>query len=98
MSKHTPGPWLIDELAETQEPDFYGAPGDPNGYHAISTAGWRMTGFIGDANAKLIAAVPELLEALQMLVQYSDFSNEAEHADFSRQLEKSRAVIAKATT
>jgi len=56
---------------------------------------WFQT--LDNPNAKLIAAAPELLEALQMLVQYSDFSNEAEHADFSRQLVKSRAVIAKAT-
>lgn len=38
MSAHTPAPWLIDDNAHKQEPGFYGAPGDPDGYHAISAA------------------------------------------------------------
>lgn len=101
--KHTPGPWLIDEGAEMQEPGFYGAPGDPNGYHAISADGWRVTGFIGEANAKLIAAAPELLEALRKaefrlakLVALNDEEPGIASPDDAAALEQVRAAVAKA--
>ncbi len=51
MSKHTPGPWYIqDDLIRGD----YGYVADING------------GLINEANARLIAAAPELLAALQI--------------------------------
>ncbi|MFE1817071.1 hypothetical protein [Metapseudomonas otitidis] len=67
MSKHTPGPWKI------------GTPG-PNGCYTVGTQGGLMTAMIAhsicepdqvetaNANARLIAAAPCLLEALQICV------------------------------
>ena len=99
-AKHTPGPWFIDHsMKRFAEP----------GHIAISAAnhavlaqvvvrmddededsGWLL------ANAHLIAAAPELLEALQRL------SDQCERLRLSGQKEtdaerKARAAIAKAT-
>lgn len=77
MSKHTPGPWKITSLARNGvinhrvhfpgTAEFTGTcvatvePEDDNGAAAR----------VADANAKLIAAAPDLLEALQtLLAQY----------------------------
>ena len=54
MSGHTPGPWVVDEYGDVQA----------NGEDVA-----RIAGFYGDdtncANARLIAAAPYLLAALQ---------------------------------
>jgi hypothetical protein len=101
---HTPAPWILDpqDVIDTQDPGFFGQPGDPEGYHMVSTENWRVTGFIGDANAKLIAAAPELLAALQGLfagqfiesgaTDGSEWGNE-----LAQRLVVCRAAIAKAT-
>ena len=82
MSKHTPGPWRI------------GTP-PPNGEQTIGTQHGLMvavvttgSGVPTKANARLIAAAPELLEALQEIVNA---------ADGDAGLKKARAAIAKAT-
>jgi hypothetical protein len=66
MSKHTPGPWVLDEDAFLMGPGFYGVPRDGHdSYHSVRIPGVAdMTGFCGNANARLIAAAPELLDAL----------------------------------
>ena len=63
---HTPGPWVLDADAFLMEPGFYGVPRDGHdSYHSVRIPGVTdMTGFCGDANARLIAAAPALLEAL----------------------------------
>lgn len=99
-NKYTPGPWIIDpaEVAEKQDPGFFGYPGDPEGYHMISTDAWRLTGHIGDANAKLIAAAPELLEALKRLLGSTNTGNADEHDEGCRcVIHEARAAIAKAS-
>lgn len=85
--KHTPGPWRV------------GAPPDKvctnyGGEADIAKGGWgkvivtcKRSSWMGEgegfANAQLIAAAPELLEALKELADYhsadltSDFGNEA---------------------
>ena len=86
MSKHTPGPWAI----------YVNAPSDivirkmsKDGYELCSIA--RVSS--GYANARLIAAAPELLEALQKIAgnTYDEWTNGAEAARIAR------AAIAKAT-
>ena len=52
--KHTPGPWSIN-----------GNKIDGNGYHIVSVNSHRTSE--GEANARLIAAAPELLEALILI-------------------------------
>lgn len=91
MSNHTPGPWLIDGRVIRSK---FG------GQICMFSTWISQTANETDGNARLIAAAPELLEALQ---QYGiDFTNEeAARAEFGdRQVDRElmrRAAIAKAT-
>ena len=60
MSKHTPGPWTVVSEGMVS-PKVVGA----NGFGICHTT-YAPTG--AEANARLIAAAPELLEALRMFV------------------------------
>ena len=86
MSKHTPGPWAI----------YVNAPSDivirkmsKDGYELCSIA--RVSS--GYANARLIAAAPELLEALTDCVEHMHWTQPQGEAA----LKKAKAAIAKAT-
>jgi hypothetical protein len=69
MSSYTPGPWR--EYA----PDIQDVGVDKN-YRTIAAgceylkvqSGFAITGFVSPADARLIAAAPDLLEALQSLL------------------------------
>ena len=84
MSKHTPGPWVV------------GTPG-PNGCYTVGTAQGLMTAVIAEslhdnpevasADASLVSAAPELLEALMLAVE------DEPNACFA---DTARAAIAKA--
>ena len=105
MSKHTPGPWTCQKSP---------APHDGQHDFAIHAAkakvlaeafGRDCHGNIinAEANAKLIAAAPELLEALEHLVDQSDKQNWAIRLggslhpfDVKGAVQKARAAIAKA--
>ena len=98
---HTPGPWSADVHVPRGSAD----------------AEWRIHGgrelvaIVNDdeyteANARLIAAAPEMLEALQHFVWWTDTYaehpwflalNEAERAEFQAGYDKASATIAKAT-
>ena len=61
MNKHTPGPWI-----HTEDDDNYHAVTAGCGYHVNSDDdGFEIAGCISKANAHLIAAAPDLLEALE---------------------------------
>lgn len=70
MSKHTPGPWIIGERVKTARIDNARMirPFDHCNYEYGATA------IIGtsEADANLIAAAPELLEALVALLDVSE--------------------------
>ena len=93
MTKHTPGPWLFDEESGAITTHKRIA----KGIARIVTVrlGWAEP-FESEqiANARLIAAAPELLEALQLCRQhmYEHASDTPDNA-----FEKMCAVIAKAT-
>lgn len=88
MSKHTPGPWSVDEphqvfassvgeyVAITKVEDFETIPKDQC-----------------EANARLIAAAPELLEALLQIIQDAKSPEVGAYLN----LKLARAAIAKAT-
>lgn len=91
-TKHTPGPWTASPHSKHK--------------HSISAAGWsefakvvtRMQGNDNDsieglANASLIAAAPELLDAMQSAVVAMEA---LEHPPGWGALAKARAAIAKA--
>ncbi len=73
-AKHTPGPWQF-EIGQFNRPDddYGGCPGSIKG--GSESDGWFVA-TIEDApealaNARLIEAAPELLEALQALVTFA---------------------------
>ncbi len=87
--KHTPGPWELD-------PRFPGDVQSVNPKYEIATA-WREGRHRGPpssegvANALLIAAAPDLLEACRLLI-----GADGEGMLFSERVNKARHAIAKA--
>ena len=91
-TKHTPGPWktrkgFFSDAVEIYKPKHLMKPFIPTEIAII-----RSEGPEGEANARLISAAPELLEALQAFVKYADDVN-----DDSPEFDRARAAIAKAT-
>lgn len=86
MSKHTPGPWI-----HHPEDNIITTKGDCKLIECQARS-LHVSTSERDANARLIAAAPELLEVLvDVMFRHVPFSNKAEYA------EKARAAIAKAT-
>ena len=94
--KHTPGPWVFNESI----PRTVTAPKE--GYitrHICDMDASTMSALEQNANARLIAAAPELLDALVDLLPLAEFGAAEQsppYADDSL-LESARAAIAKAT-
>ena len=92
-TKHTPGPW---EKADGTDGITRGIRGW-HGPEMVNVINWngisRATSVTGQANARLIAAAPDLLEALQWVVLRTE---EGGYPD-GKCLEEARAAIAKAT-
>lgn len=83
---HTPGPWATyrDQLSV----------GETHGHSGICEV-WERHGGQGFENARLIAAAPELLRALDdLLIAYCDPGNQG--SDHDDKVEAARAAIAKA--
>ena len=96
MSKHTPGPWRLNENNNWKTNPF-SVTVRKFGVHSTTIANipTRMTVPPQEqqANARLIAAAPDLLEALQTLPQGPLYTDE----DWTRWIETARAAIDKAT-
>lgn len=86
MSGHTPGPWQV--VAELRDTDEIICDMLNNGYVAI-TQGQKLANWRDDA--ALIAAAPDLLEALEDWLHFLAADDVAEP-----DLAKARAAIAKA--
>lgn len=86
-TSHTPGPWLTRESAT--HVTVTNARGD-----AVFNDDKRIPGVIADA--RLIAAAPELLEALCKLVEIEDGTGMAV-IGWTEAMETASAAIAKAT-
>ena len=84
-TKHTKGEWIVKSNSELCWVE--------SKTHHIATVS-----FGNEANAKLIAAAPELLEALQMAVNILECKN-GYHKKFDnpRSIEEMKSAIAKAT-
>jgi hypothetical protein len=91
MDKHTPGPWEalhIDHRWHIRTADWINGPlGGPMGKAAIADL---YEGDADSANARLIAAAPELLEALAQIVDAYDYKG------IGVTLPKSSLVLARA--
>ena len=86
MTAHTPGPWKVVAIDWSSD----------TGWARFEVEGIRVTGM---ADARPIAAAPELLEALQKLVSAATLSA-AQGVPFvtdSPGIVRARAAIAKAT-
>lgn len=100
MNKHTPGPWEVADLphsivVRTESPNKtrYGA----SRYAAIGGFDRSDPDQLDEAlaNARLIAAAPDLLESLKWLT--ACVKRPGPHMDPGAALEKADAAIAKAT-
>jgi hypothetical protein len=85
MTQHTPGPWAVGRKFST----FWIITG-----YGKDVASVKLSRFVdnstNEANARLIAAAPDLLECLQHAVNWFDQLNSNDYARY-------RAAIAKAT-
>lgn len=110
MSRHTPGPWEINNLSsicsavgaesgDGCEADQYDCWQIAECGTGMTLVGGQMTslGFdVVKANASLIAAAPDLLEALESMVEYVDFMHSIGHLQRPVQCSEACAAIAKA--
>ena len=78
-STHTPGPWRTGDMFQTVF-------GPPNGQPAPYVVAQRIR---NRADARLIAAAPALLEALEKML--GDFST---YGDLETEAKKARAAVA----
>ena len=84
MSGHTPGPWTIQGA-------FIGT--DDAHIAQVKGEGRGVTSQRAEANSMLIAAAPDLLAALKVLLPLAASS----YGALSKDLNQARAAIAKAT-
>ena len=98
--KGTPGPWQLSSESPTIIKQDMSLIGLPDGGVLIGSAcGHKSSGFYPTndqaiANARLIAAAPELLSSLEFAVK---LLNVLPHVGGTSQIEHMRSVIAKAT-
>ena len=91
-TKHTPGPWILHPTAHHPAVRSIGTP--DTGPRRICTVGTMNGNPVDKANARLIAAAPELLEALQNIIESVDKGNAAILCPLAA---AARSAIAKAT-
>lgn len=101
QTKHTPGPWVIGGslISNGRVPVakvLHNGNGNPSKASDYDRDAPRWLGG-ADANARLIAAAPELLAALEALVGEADLGEVDLDDDDRAKLEQARAAIAKAT-
>ncbi|WP_445394246.1 hypothetical protein [Stenotrophomonas maltophilia] len=92
MSKHTPGPWQLAEKYNCKDVRAVDGPyvADCNASAAID---WRTK----EANARLIAAAPDLLAVARLVDDVADRIGHEPDSAFGQLGGAARAAIAKAT-
>ena len=83
---HAPGPWVVESFI-----DSYEAVAEES---LVTIAAVRRFSGREDANARLIAAAPELLAACKSMIEWDD--REHEHPQRQAAYRNARAAIAKA--
>ena len=97
MNSHTPGPWTVHwGMAQGGEGHFIMDSRDLQQFSHIATVTFHDDENDTKANARLIAAAPELLEACQMLVALEDSGAHDADTRWKRARRDMRAAIAKA--
>ena len=102
MSEHTPGPWKPHPEGCTIMPPYNRVatywPKD-GAYQIVADCSHHVTGTPiteGEANARLIAAAPDLLAALIRMEEAERKQTNGEEYDFSNAILEARAAIFKA--
>ena len=88
---HTPGPWAIEDCTPGESTGLRFAINSKNNVIARTTDGWKEA----QANARLIASAPELLEMCKLLEECMETIDGKDGYDASYELAKVRAVLAK---
>lgn len=88
-AKHSPGPWEAVDSLTVRGPFEAGNP-EKAGFMIASLPAYRSTG-----DAKLIAAAPELLEALRKLITISDEAYTVEGVSMHPFITEAKALVAK---
>ncbi len=91
QTSHAPGQWVVKSLSVYTD---YGA---GHRHKVADTRQPLFTRECQEANARLIAAAPDLLAALEALVGEADLGEVDLDDDDRAKLEQARAAIAKAT-
>ena len=91
MSAYTPGPWAIRMPADGFQTRHPAIDGDTGG---VALAEWNGNVERTNANARLIAAAPELLAALQWAIDQVEDDLDLDH---QAALKAARAAVARAT-
>ena len=88
MSEHTPGPWDVSK---------HGVPSGlyQAGIYAEGARNDLATVKSSEADARIIAAAPDLLAALEALMPHLNSALDA-HANWSVEIEQARAALVKA--
>lgn len=92
MNTHTPGPWHIEQVAAGRNV-IKGIRKDGKTVSVITADSW-----VAEPDAKLIAAAPDLLEALQGILKTIDIMRPDDFdPDKSNTVLAARSALAKAT-
>lgn len=95
QSKHTPGPWIAPDTFLNNQPNRTYLRQKAYGGAVIADLG--ETSHVNQADARLIAAAPELLEACKALLMHSGCPTGHAKADrWAKACAEARAIIAKA--
>lgn len=99
---HTPGPWRLDNnIAYGWKTNPFSITVRKRGVHSTTVANIPAKQTISrdeaEANARLIAAAPELLEALQAIVKSLVDQDDEGMIEHAQQMIDARVAIAKAT-
>lgn len=94
MSQHTPGPWEVDRVKHQGEPELVIL-------SVVSKAGANIANLWSFdpsdyANARLVAASPDLLAACNAFLAVMDGEDEPSNEDVERALIATREAVAKA--
>ena len=99
MSGHTPGPWRLDHSDDVELRNHVGISSES--HSLLAQIVWKMDDDERspscEANAHLIAAAPDLLEALQSIVKSLADQDDEGMIEHAQPMIDARAAIAKAT-
>jgi hypothetical protein len=100
-AKHTPGPWSIDRTGERHGQRPYGISAGKRGPTPKNIVNWggvaAPASQESEANARLIASAPDLLEACQTALAYCEHLQSSMFGVEPTHAAELRAAIAKAT-